>query len=246
MTAQTVFRRYELKYLLTQRQVDAVMQAMQPHMQPDPYGQTTLRNIYYDTPNYRIIRASLEKPVYKEKLRLRSYRPAQGEDTVFAELKKKYKGVVYKRRLPMAYGPALQWLSGGAFPGEKPQIAREIDYFLSFYRELAPSMFLSYDRQAFFAADGSGFRVTFDTNILARREEICLGAPVYGAPILPEGKVLMELKCPGAMPLWMAHALCREGLVKTPFSKYGQAYRRFIYPKYQEVAQNVQYLPRSV
>lgn len=246
MTTQTVFRRYELKYLLTKSQVDAVMQTMQPYMLPDPYGQTTIRNIYFDTPSYRIIRASLEKPVYKEKLRLRSYKQTCGQDTVFAELKKKYKGVVYKRRLSIAYESAMAWLGGGSFLGEKNQIAREIDYFLFFYRELAPSMFLSYDRQAFFASDGSGFRITFDTNILARREDICLGAPVYGAPILPEGKVLMELKCPGAMPLWMAHTLCREGLVKTPFSKYGQAYRSLIYPKYQEVSQNVQYLPRSV
>ncbi len=235
MKEQSIFRRYELKYLISPEQMQAVLQAMKPHMAPDPYGQTTIRNIYFDTPNYRLIRRSLEKPAYKEKLRLRSYQRAQGNDRVFVELKKKYQGVVYKRRLSLGYGEAMAWLCGGDREADS-QIAREVDYFRRFYRELRPAMFLSYERQAFFAADGSDFRVTFDQNILARQNMLCLSAPIYGTPLLPEGKVLMELKCPGAMPLWMAQTLSREGIFKTSFSKYGVAYASLILCKTQEVS----------
>ncbi len=236
MKEQSIFRRYELKYLISPEQMQAVMQAMQPHMVPDPYGQTTIRNIYFDTPNYRLIRRSLEKPAYKEKLRLRSYRQSQEDDRVFVELKKKYQGVVYKRRLSLGCDSAMAWLCSGDPCGEDSQIVREVDYFLSFYDDLRPSMFLSYDRQAFFAGDGSDFRVTFDRNILARQTMLYLGAPVYGTPLLPEGKVLMELKCPGSMPLWMAQTLSRESIFQTSFSKYGVAYASLILANMQEVS----------
>ena len=109
MAYQTVFKRYELKYLLTERQKKCVMEAMEPCMTPDAYGRTTIRNIYFDTADYRLARRSIEKPVYKEKLRIRSYEKASGASPVFVELKKKYKGVVYKRRISMPEREAMEW-----------------------------------------------------------------------------------------------------------------------------------------
>ena len=90
MAPQTVFKRYELKYMLTLEQKERMETAMSPYMELDKYGRTTIRNIYLDTDSYRLIRRSIEKPAYKEKLRIRSYSRATADTTVFVELKKKY------------------------------------------------------------------------------------------------------------------------------------------------------------
>ena len=228
---QSVFKRYELKYMLTQSQKAAVLKAIEPYMALDHYGRTTIRNIYMDTENYRLIRRSMERPAYKEKLRIRSYRQAKEEDAVFVELKKKYDGIVYKRRVALPLMKATDWVIEGKKPTESTQISREIDYFMSFYGRLQPTVFLSYEREAFYAKDGSDFRVTFDDTILCRLEDLSLESEVYGTPILPEGKVLMEIKCSGGIPLWMAHVLSKEQIYKTSFSKYGTAYQKMIFPQ---------------
>lgn len=227
MAYQAVFKRRELKYLITPAQKAAVLDALAPHMAPDEYGRTTVRSIYFDTPDCRLIRRSLEKPLYKEKLRLRAYRRATPRSLVFVELKKKFDHVVYKRRLALEEETALNWLRGGHCPADS-QISREIDYFLSFYRNLRPTVFLSYEREAYCCRLGSGLRVTFDENILCRREALSLEAEPGGTPILPEGKILMEIKSAGAIPLWMTGVLTRERIFRTSYSKYGTAYHRLI------------------
>ena len=231
MSYQTVFKRYELKYMLTAEQKNRIVDAMTGRMELDKYGRSTLRNVYYDTDSYRLIRRSIEKPVYKEKLRIRSYSEASSDSTVFVELKKKYEGVVYKRRLPLCEGYATAWLSGNIPCPVDTQISREIDYFIGYYSRLEPTVFLSYEREAFYDRTGSDFRVTFDENILCREHDISLGSPIFGTSILPEGRVLMELKCSGGIPLWMVHILSREKIYKTSFSKYGTAYTNLILPR---------------
>ena len=235
MPFQTVFQRYELKYLLTQAQKETVLQAMQPYMSLDKYGRTTIRNLYYDTDSYLLIRRSIEKPAYKEKLRIRSYSRVDGDSTAFVELKKKYKSVVYKRRISLPYAEAAAWLSRERHPDKHTQIANEIDYFLDYYGSLHPTVFLSYVREAYYANEGSDFRVTFDDNILCRQDELSLDSEVYGTSILPEGKVLMEIKCSGGIPLWMTQVLSKEKIYKTSFSKYGTAYGTLIFPQTHEI-----------
>ena len=235
MAVQTVFRRYELKYLLTMAQKETVLQAMQPYMTLDKYGKTTIRNLYYDTDTYLLIRRSIEKPAYKEKLRIRSYSRIDADSTAFVELKKKYKSVVYKRRISLPYTDATAWLSREKHPAKHTQIANEIDYFLEYYGSLHPTVFLSYEREAYYCNDGSDFRVTFDDNILCRQEELSLDSEVYGTSILPEGKVLMEIKCSGGIPLWMIQVLSKEKIYKTSFSKYGTAYGTLIFPQTHEI-----------
>ena len=224
MGNQMVFQRYEIKYLMDRRQRDAVLRAMEPYMSMDEYGHSSIRNIYYDTPNFRLIRESLEKPVYKEKLRVRGYGPAAAGDPVFVELKKKYRDVVYKRRISLPQAQAEACLSGKMHLPDS-QIGREIAYVLDFYRELAPAVFLSYEREAFFERDGGEFRVTFDENIRYRRTELTLDSDAWGTPLLKPDQVLMELKASGALPLWMARVLSQQKIYKTSFSKYGTAYQ---------------------
>lgn len=230
MSYQTVFKRYELKYMLTREQKRIVEDIMEPFMSIDKYGRTTIRNIYFDTDSYRLIRRSLEKPAYKEKLRVRSYKKAESDSTVFVELKKKYDGIVYKRRLDLSEKDAMAWLSGGIRCPVDTQISREIDYFLDYYETLRPAMFLSYEREAYYNRGGGDFRITFDDNILAREYDLSLGIEPYGESLLENDMVLMEIKCSGGIPLWLAKTLSREKIYKTSFSKYGTAYEKMILP----------------
>ena len=231
MAFQTVFKRYELKYMLTLDQKEQVLAAITPYMKLDKYGRTTIRNLYFDTDTYLLIRRSIEKPTYKEKLRIRSYSKADADSTVFVELKKKFKHVVYKRRISLPEAEATRWLSGENHTDKHTQISNEIDYFMELYGTLHPTVFLSYEREAYYSNDGSDFRVTFDDNILCRQEDLSLQSDAYGTPILPEGKVLMEIKCSGGIPLWMTEVLSKEKIYKTSFSKYGTAYRMLIFPQ---------------
>lgn len=226
MAYQTIFKRYELKYMLNIEQKEKLIRFMEPYMALDPFGKSTIRNVYYDTDTYRLIRRSLEKPAYKEKLRIRSYEKASGDSDVFVELKKKYKSVVYKRRMVMPELEAIDWLSGQQSCPEQTQISREIDYFQSFYGTLRPVVFLSYDREAFYSVADDDFRMTFDENILYREEDLSLTADIYGTPLLKKDQVLMELKTVGGLPLWMTHFLTRQRIQRTSFSKYGTAYQR--------------------
>lgn len=243
MAYQTVFKRYEIKYLLTTEQMDRIMKAMEPYMVMDKYGESTIRNIYFDTDDYILARHSIAKPDFKEKLRIRSYARANHNDKVFVELKRKYEHVVYKRRVAMPEEEAMSWTMSGSGSmqtaraytrdGRQGQLYDEIGYFLSYYSNLRPVMYLSYERQAYrMREEENDFRVTFDRNILCRDYDLSLTSEVYGTPILEEGKVLMELKCPGAIPMWMVKVLSEEKLYKTSFSKYGTAYTTFVLPEY--------------
>jgi hypothetical protein len=229
MAYQSCFQRFELKYILTRPQKEALLRAMEPYMRLDQYGRVTIRNIYYDTPSYRLIRASIERPVYKEKLRIRSYRQLVPGEDAFVELKKKFKKVVYKRRLSMPFHESIDWLKGVDSLQPPGQIGEEIRYFRDFYGDLQPTVFLSYEREAFYSLDGSDFRVTFDENILARDTDLSLCSQVYGTPILPTELTLLELKAPGAIPLWLTDFLTKNKIYKTSFSKYGTAYQSLLF-----------------
>ena len=224
MAYKTTFERYEIKYLLTAQQKEQLLRAMRVRMQLDQFGRSTIRNIYYDTDTFRLIRRSLEKPTYKEKLRIRSYRQVRPGDPVFVELKKEFQSIVYKRRLVLPEAQAMDsFRTGNALPVQS-QIANEIEY----YHTLRPAVFLSYEREAFYALDGSDFRVTFDENIRYRCRDFSLGSAVYGTPLLTGGQTLMEIKTSGGMPLWMTHALTENGIFHTSFSKYGAAYQHML------------------
>lgn len=223
MGIQTVFERYELKYMLTERQAALLKNEMKERMCEDPYGESLVCNLYFDTPDYLLIRRSLEGPVYKEKLRLRSYGVVGKDGTVFPEIKKKYKGIVYKRRIVMTDGKAEECLSGKE-PLPDTQIGHEISYCFVRYRDLKPRVYISYEREGYFDRAGSPFRMTFDRNILWRTDDLTLCGKVYGTAILPEDRVLLEVKTSDSVPVWLAHFLAQNGVYRTSFSKYGCAY----------------------
>lgn len=235
-----IFSRVELKYLLSTEDVDALMPLLAENMDCDPYnygGKTyQISNIYFDTAQNELIIKSLEKPVYKEKLRLRSYgRVENPEQTVFLEIKKKFDGVVYKRRTPFTYNNAISFLEEQKLPeNEKTnwQVLREIMDLQTRY-ELLPRVFISYERLAFFGNNNSDFRITLDRNILTRREDLRLDSEIYGTPLLQEGMWLMEAKAFKSFPLWFAKFLSNRKIYSRSFSKYGSEYRIYRSKEYE-------------
>ena len=217
-----VFKRYELKYLLSGRQYAAVASVISERLHPDEYGETTIQSLYYDSDDFRLVRASIEKPIYKEKLRLRCYGLNDTDKDVYLEMKRKYDGVVYKRRIAAKEQEIQDILAGNA---PDSQIGREIGYFLSFYPTLSPKVMILYDRSAWQDA-ATDLRVTFDRNVRFRTDRLDCHTSLDGTPLLPPDTVLMECKSGTAFPLWLTHLLCREEIVKTSFSKYGAAYER--------------------
>lgn len=227
MKNQMIFQRYEFKYLMNSRQLQAVLDAMAPHMVPDEYSHSSIRNLYLDTPTFQLIRRSLERPVYKEKLRIRSYGRVRDHAPVFVEWKKKYHSVVYKRRISIPQDHAAACLDG-TLPWPDSQIGAELAYAAGFYETLRPVVFLSYERDAYHGIVDKDFRVTLDSEILYRQEELTLDSDAWGTPILPSGQVLMELKVSGGFPIWMARILSQQHIFKSSFSKYGTAYQNIL------------------
>ena len=219
-----VFKRNEKKYLLTLTQYEELMLKLKPYMQVDNYGLSLISNIYYDTKNFDLIRRSTEKPVYKEKLRLRSYGVPENDSTVFIEIKKKYNGTVYKRRISLSLKDAVDYLNNGIKPKGDSQILREIDYFISFHKPEA-KVYLSYKRIAMFGISDNRLRITFDSDILSRDYDLDLSKGPYGKSLLPENCRLMEIKIAGAMPLWLVKALDELEIKPISFSKYGTVYK---------------------
>jgi hypothetical protein len=219
------FKRYEIKYLLDERQYRELRDATSSLLLPDQYGRSTIGNIYFDTPDYRMIRASIERPVYKEKLRIRSYKTPSTGDTVFVELKKKYKGIVYKRRIDLSLGEAEAYLYEGGKLSAPSQISREIDYVMGFYPDIGPMVALYYDRIAFYGTEDPNLRVTIDSKLTSRRTGLSLADGPGGDMLLDSSLRLMELKTTGSIPLWLTHLLDNLQIYPTSFSKYGRAYQ---------------------
>ena len=223
-----VFRRRELKYLLDPAQRVALEQACEKRMVPDQYGQKTICNLYYDTNDYRLIRHSLEKPVYKEKLRLRSYGQIGPGVDVFLEMKKKYKGIVYKRRVKVSQAEAFAFMERRAPLPKDSQIGRELTYFRDFYENLTPKVYLSYQRKAWFDPNDGGFRMTIDWDIRYRTTDLDLYASTDGQRILPAEYSVLEVKASGGIPLWLMELLSQLKLHKISISKYGRAYEALL------------------
>jgi len=225
------FKRYEKKYLLSAEKYALLMERLEEHIKPDRFFHSTVCSIYYDTENFELIRHSIEKPVYKEKLRVRSYNVPEEDGQVFVELKKKFKGIVYKRRVTMSAREARDYLAGLRPAPADNQTTRELDWVLKSY-SLRPKVYIACDRYAYVAKEDENLRLTFDRDIRWRETELELPLGCHGESILKDGQVLMEIKIPGAAPLWLARLLSELGIFPQSFSKYGTCYQNELLDKY--------------
>lgn len=219
-----IFQRVEKKYMLTKEQYESLVEAIEPYMAVDQYGETEIRNIYFDNSADELIETSLRKPEYKEKLRLRAYGTPDENSTVFFEIKKKYCGIVYKRRISMKLREAYRYIDTGILPEHlSGNIPVEIDYMVRRYR-LGPKAFIGYRRVAWAGKEDPDLRITFDRELIARYDDTRLESSAPGSHVIEKDTYLMEIKIPGAMPLWLARALSERGIFPHSFSKIGTAH----------------------
>lgn len=230
-----VFNRHEKKFMMTVDVYTKIQQVLSEYMELDEYNKThtyyTISNIYFDTEDNHLIRTSLSKPKYKEKLRLRGYGVPSLDDKVYLEIKKKVNGLVNKRRTKLTLREAYEFLETKKKPEVKKymnkQVLNEIEYFLQHY-DLEPKLYLAYDRKAYFGVNNRDLRITFDTNIRTRRKDLRLECGDYGEQLLDSNMVLMEVKAEKSIPIWLSKMLSEFKLYKTSFSKYGTEYKTMI------------------
>ena len=227
-----VFKRYENKYILTPQQYEAILQEVEKRMDPDEFGETTIQSLYYDTPNARLVRTSIEKPKFKEKIRVRSYGLATKDSKVYVELKRKSQGVVYKRRLSAKEDESIAFFENKHSFGDG-QIAKEIDYFKNYYGKLQPYILILYDRIAFKKKERD-LRITFDRNTRYRATRLSLSDGLDGTLLLEPGHVLMEIKSSLGFPRWLVDLLNEQKSYKRSFSKVGEAHKRELILSMQE------------
>lgn len=221
------FRRVEKKYILTRDQYLFFKDAIKEKMREDEHGKSTICNIYFDSDEYDLIRHSITKPIYKDKIRLRSYNIPTMDSTVFLEVKRKYNKIVSKRRIEMKLSNFYKYLNNEENALENSQIKKELDYYFKFYK-LKPTMFLSYYRRAFYDKENDDFRLTFDSHVLARNYDLELEKGNYGVHILEKNYYIMEIKTLSAIPMWFVKLLNECKLAPCGFSKYGEAYTQLI------------------
>ena len=230
-----IFNRYEHKYKMNAETFHKALEVIDKHMELDKHcaGHSlyTIANIYYDTPDNALIRESLSKPVYKEKLRLRSYGVPSADTKVFLEIKKKVNGLVNKRRTVLKLSEAYDFIGSGKPPEIKEymnaQVVRELEYFMRRY-SLGPKVYIAYDRLAYFEKGNDDLRISFDTNIRTRRYDLALESGDHGTDLLSDDIWLMEIKTSRAMPLWLCKMLSDLNIRKTSFSKYGTEYHNML------------------
>lgn len=227
MAYANTFKRKEMKFLLDEEQYKKLIKEIEAYMTADEYGVHTIMNIYFDNDNNDVITHSLLKPVYKEKLRLRAYgKAANDSDNAFLEIKKKYRGVVYKRRLSMTYKELFEYGESGKIPAvseKNKQVFSEIEYFRK-RLGLKPKIVICYDRQAFFGNDDNEFRLTFDGNIRSRRNDVDLRKGDFGELLSNQPYRVMEIKSARAVPLWLVKFLSENKIYTGSFSKYGNIF----------------------
>lgn len=229
-----VFNRYESKYLMDDEAYRRIYAALLEYMEKDEYNRNefySISNLYFDTEHDTLIRTSMMKPKYKEKLRLRAYGVPDSDAKVYMEIKKKVCGLVNKRRTALKLNEAYDFVRTGVAPELKsymnPQVVNEITYFLRLY-DLQPKLYLSYDRKALFSKESRDLRITFDTNIRCRRYDLKLEQGDYGEQLLEPGQWLMEVKAEKTVPAWLSHMLSEHQLYRTSFSKYGNEYKKLL------------------
>lgn len=228
-----VFNRYENKYLLSVKTFEVLERRLAEYMELDEYNRShetySITNLYYDTPDSYLIRTSLAKPAYKEKLRMRAYGVPEPDSRVYVEIKKKVAGLTNKRRSEIVLADAYPFLQTGTLPAPDPrlntQVLHEIEYMLERH-PLRPALYLAYDRRAYFGIGEHDLRISFDRGLRSRRTELKMEAGDFGEPLLGGDTWLMEVKSSQSLPLWLARLLAELQIFPTSFSKYGYEYTR--------------------
>ena len=221
---ENIFKRVEEKYLLTKELQYQLLEEINSHIKKDKYFKSSIYNIYFDTKDNDLIINSLNKPLFKEKIRLRSYKIPKLDDEVFLEVKEKYKGIVGKRRVKLKLQDFYNYLENHKYDN-KNQIMKEINYYFEFY-DLIPKIYIAYDRISYQGIEDSNLRITIDSNLRSRNEDLRLELGDVGKRYSNKDYYIMEIKTLGAIPLWLVRALSELKIYPISFSKYGKIYEK--------------------
>lgn len=232
MAYANTFKRREMKFLLDEEQYAFLRREIEKHMTEDDFGRHTILNIYLDNHNNDLIRSSLGKPVYREKLRLRAYGNVEDNSEAFLEIKKKFRGITYKRRFELTYKKLHDYITDGTPPDKRGQVFEEIDYMIR-RMSLEPKIVICYDREAYYGNDDKEFRLTFDGNVRFRRDELDLRSGDHGEYLITQPYTVMEVKSAAAIPIWLARTLSEKKIFHGSFSKYGNIFANEIRQKYK-------------
>ena len=233
----SVMKRYELKFHLTKQQVDYFKEEILNHMKIDKYGLTTISSIYYDTSDNRLINRSIEKPFFKEKLRLRSYGDYRNNSPLFLEIKRKNEKIVYKRRIMTNIDKVNRFFLLDEEFGDT-QIDRELKAFKDQYGTLQAKYLIIYDRVAYYQED-SDVRITLDMNPRYRVNNLEFKDLNDATPLLDKDEAILEVKVQHSIPLWLVEILTKGKIYQTSFSKVGIAHTREMAKKNKEVLINI-------
>lgn len=220
---ENIFKRVEQKYVLTEQEYKLLLKKINKHLKKDKYFKSTICNIYFDTINNDLIINSLEKPIFKEKIRLRSYQVPNINDDVFLEIKEKYKGIVGKRRIKIKLKDFYTYLETNNYDKDN-QIMNEINYYFKYY-DLKPAIYIAYDRLSYCGVDDNSLRITIDSNLRSRNSDLNLELGDAGKCYFKDKNYIMEIKTLGSMPLWLVRSLSELKIYPTSFSKYGSIYQ---------------------
>ncbi len=224
------FERIEKKFWMTREQFEKLSECLVANMRKNEYGLSEICNIYYDTPDFSLIRNSIERPLFKEKIRLRSYGIPNDDTPVFVEIKKKLNGIGYKRRIKVPYCDALRLMKGNRVFSSQPQIENEILDFINRYHP-EPQVYLTYKRIALSGKEDSDFRVTIDTDLRYKLYDEQTPLSNDGNYIMDDSSmILMEIKSSSAIPEWLLSEMSRLKIYQAPFSKIGTCYLKHIAP----------------
>ncbi len=214
------FQRYEKKFHLHKETYQSMLEELHGHIVEDDYHSYTISNVYYDNEDNKIIRHSISKPVFKQKLRIRSY----DNENLFFEIKKKYRSQVFKRRVVIK---ADDYYNNDFSKVADKQTLSEIEYFIE-YHKVFPKVALKYSRVAYKGIEDENLRITFDsqlkystTNLDIRQKDNTLKDEL-------DGSYIMEIKVEGAVPVWLSMILDKLKIYSTPFSKYGYCYKKYL------------------
>lgn len=222
------FKRVEKKYIFTLDKYNELMAKIEEKLDPNEFPNSSILNIYFDTDNFDLAIKSIQKPIYKEKIRLRSYNVPNDDSKLFFELKKKYKGVVGKRRIAISKNQYEEYLNFGTITNvENRQIFEEINYAYKRYG-LKPKIMVAYDRLAFYLKENHDIRITFDFNLRSRTTDVDLFMGDAGKRFFENDTVILEIKSVEAIPMWLAKILNELQIYPTSFSKYGEIYKKHI------------------
>ena len=219
---ENIFRRIEQKYLLTEKQKEALLKLIDVYIKKDDYYEREICNIYFDNDDNELIVNSLEKPIFKVKLRLRSYEVPNMDSKVFLEVKDKYKGVVGKRREKMKLSEFYDYYENNKY--KDSQIMKELNYYFKLFK-LKPYIFVGYDRKSYYVKNNRDLRITIDSDLRYRTDNLRLEYGSKGNNYFKDNTYIMEIKALDGLPLWLTRVLSELEIYPTSFSKVGNIYK---------------------